>query len=197
MDNVFWIDDKTTYNNQVNNPQWRIHTVETMKLIDKLGGLCGAVLDIGTRNFFTETLEIMYNVKIDSTSGELEEVFICPKEKYDFIHYNNVIEHQYNPLYTLLEIKKHLKPNGLLIIGCPLKPKWITSAKCHFHEFDRYAYDKLIDRAGFKIVEEVLFMKKGNFKGIRNILSMHTTRAMVGVLISKEVVRKLSTTDKA
>jgi SAM-dependent methyltransferase len=81
------------------------------------------------------------------------------------VHYNNVIEHQFNPLFTLLNIRRVLKNNGYLILGCPLKPKWITTNDCHFHEFDKKAYYEIISRADFKEINSIKFSYVFSVKG--------------------------------
>ena len=155
---------------------------ETFSLLDKLGGLKGDVLDIAERNYLTELLEQRYNIGIDSTTGDLDIEFICPQKKYDFVYYSHVIEHQFNPLFTLLKIKKILKKNGILILACPVKPHWITWDKGHFHEFDLYRIHKLIERASYKIIEEKQFHYHKGFRGIRPILGSFYPRLYLAIL---------------
>jgi hypothetical protein len=181
--NNFWASDDITFTNQKHNKKAEINRLKTIGLIDSIGGLHGNVLDIGSRNFFTEILEKKYKIGIDSTSCDLDECLTSPKTNYNFVHYNNVIEHQFNPLFTLLEIKKILDSDGILILGCPLKPKWITSAKCHFHEFDEYTYQELIKRAGFKEVKRIHFYKQFSINGIRGIFGSFFNRQVVVILM--------------
>jgi SAM-dependent methyltransferase len=177
-----WVSQEETMNNQMKNKKALENMIKTCQLIDDIGGIRGDVLDIGDRNYFTYILEEKYNVKIDSTQGDLDEEFTCPKEKYDFIHYNNVIEHQFNPLFTLLEIKKHLKPLGLVIFGTPLKPKFITDATCHFNEFNLYQYEKIIARAGLKEVKRMHYYYQVNIKGIRLLIGSFYKRQVLSIL---------------
>ncbi|GAH04385.1 unnamed protein product, partial [marine sediment metagenome] len=110
------------------------------------------VLDIGERNPFTERLEVEFSINIDSTSGDLDKEFICSKKQYDLVIFSHVIEHLFNPLFCLENIKKVLKPDGIMIIACPIKPHFLTWGKGHFHEMDDYRFRKLIRRAGFVIL---------------------------------------------
>ncbi|HPQ35982.1 MAG TPA: methyltransferase domain-containing protein [Tenuifilaceae bacterium] len=181
----FWADDSTTIRNQKTNYKAFSNQRHTINLINSIGGLKGDILDIGSRNYMTELLEKTFNVRIDSTKGDLDLQLLAPKTKYDFIHYNNVIEHQFNPLFTLLEIKKHLKQDGILILGTPLKPNWITFANCHFHEFNEYQYRKLIRRAGYEEVKRVHFYYQISVKGIRQILGSFYKRQVVSILKHK------------
>jgi SAM-dependent methyltransferase len=184
-DNNFWISDEDTRKSQKNNPKAQINFNKTFEIIDSIGGLKGDVLDIGSRNLLTEMLEERYKINIDSTFGDLDLQFKCFKQKYDFIHYNNVIEHQFNPLYTLLEIGKHLKKGGILILGTPLKPNWITFAKCHFHEFNKYQYNKLIVRSGFMKIKEMHYYKQFSIKGVRLFFASFYKRQVLNILMLK------------
>jgi SAM-dependent methyltransferase len=171
MDKDFTTPINALYENQMNHPKARRNQVETIRLIDENCIFKGNILDIGERNLFTEILENTYGVTIESTYGDLDVEFKTLEDHlYDFIHYNNVIEHQFNPLFTLLKIKERLKPDGILVLGCPIKPSWITFSKCHFHEFDQYRFDKLIARAGFKVVDYVKFWRQVRFNGLRPFL---------------------------
>lgn len=177
-----WPSDRATVEIQSANKKAAVNRANTIKLIDSIGGLKGNVLDIGTRNLFTSILEQEYSVTIDNTYGDLDEIFNCPDKKYDFIHYNNVIEHQFNPLFTLLEIKKKLKKGGIIILGMPLKPSWITSARCHFHEFNEYEYKLITQRAELVRVKEIKFHRQYSLKGLRSIIGSFYSRQVVAIL---------------
>lgn len=183
MDKDFSMPPEALYENEINNPKAIRNREETVSLLIRNNiSLRGKVLDIGERNLFTEQLESLYSIRIYNTHGDLDVEFNCPYFKYDFVHYNNVIEHQFNPLFTLLEIKKALKPEGILILGTPIKPEWITSAKCHFHEFDEYRFNKLIERSGFKVIDKVHFWQDISLKGIRAIAGSFYTKQAVYLL---------------
>lgn len=190
MDKDFTISTDALYANERTNPKAIRNRMETMKLIDKHGGLSGNVLDIGERNLFTEILESRYNIPIYNTYGDLDTGMRVRDEAYgtrlyDWVHYNNVIEHQFSPLFTLLKIKYRMNPWGKLILGCPIKPTWITFSRCHFHEFDQYRFDKLIARAGFTVVDKIHFWHELNGIGVRNLLGSLYTKQAVYILTIK------------
>jgi SAM-dependent methyltransferase len=183
MDKDFSTSTEILYDNELNNPKAIRNREETINLLLKNRiHLHGKILDIGERNLFTEQLENLYDVKIYNTYGDLDVEFNAPLFKYDFVHYNNVIEHQFNPLFTLLKIREVLKPEGILILGTPVKPTWITFAKCHFHEFDQYRFDKLIQRAGFAVIDKVHFWHDIKLLGIRGILGSFWTKQAIYLL---------------
>ncbi len=170
MDKDFTIPRETLFFHQRIHPKAIRNRNETINLLEKHEGLSGNVLDIGERNYFTEVLEKFYKIPIHSTIGDLDIEFIHPGLRYDFVHYNNVIEHQFNPLFTLLKIHEVLKDDGILILGTPVKPTWITFSSCHFHEFDQYRFDKLINRAGFEVVDCLRYWHDLKIFGIRGLL---------------------------
>ena len=177
-----WPDDSETISNQKANKRAIQNQQKTFEIIDSIGGLSGNVLDIGRYNHFTELLEDRYKIIIDSTSGDLDIDFDYSYYSYDFVHYNNVIEHQYNQLHTLLKIRDILKDSGYLIFGCPLKPKWITTSECHFHEFDTKAYYELLNRADFKEVKQIRFSYVISVKGMRGLIGSFYRRQVVSLL---------------
>ena len=153
------------------------HDIFTKWIARKRIDLSGNVLDIGERNPLTEWLEFVFNASIDSTTGDLDEMLICPKKQYDVVLFKDVIEHLFNPLFCLQNIKKVLKPNGVLVIATPIKPHWITWTGDHYHEFDMCRFVKLVERAGFGIISwdhyhRYHHVNWKSFTGIRPFLYM-------------------------
>ena len=110
----------------------------------------GKILDIGEKNPLTVRLEKEYGVKIDNTREDLDCTLSLHGGIYDTIICSHIIEHLFNPLLFLWHIKSIMRDK--LYIIAPIKPYWITPAKCHFHEMDEYRFKKLIERAGLKIM---------------------------------------------
>jgi len=138
-------------------------------------GELGHTLDIGERNTLTERLEMEFSVKIDSALGDLDEELICPGNQYDLVIFSHVIEHLFNPLLCLENIKKVMKHDSILIIACPVKPHFLTWGRGHFHEMDSYRLKKLLDRAGFEIMVWEKFHNLRtwrSFIGVRPILRL-------------------------
>jgi SAM-dependent methyltransferase len=182
MKGILWHSDEQTRVNQIKNPYARMVREHVFAMIEKHGGLSGNVLDIGSRNLFTEILEEEYNLNIDSTQGDLDTCKPTNKA-YDWVIYSHVIEHQYNPLKTLLDIK--LKPGGKLVIACPLKPRWITQNRCHFNEFDKRSFDLIRQRAGYTEIDTDRFMRIFSLSGIRPLLGSFHKRSVVSIWIIK------------
>ena len=111
------------------------------------------ILDVGGRNRLTEALEAEHQVTIDNTSGDLDLQFEIPGTEYDIIIYSHTIEHQFNPLFTLLELKKVLKEDGVLYVLMPERGKLLWT-KGHYHEIDDYRFRLLMKQSGLKIINK-------------------------------------------
>jgi SAM-dependent methyltransferase len=128
------------------------------------------ILDVGQRNLLTEALENEHKIKIDNTSGDLDLEFEIPGQDYDVIIYSHTIEHQFNPLYTMIKLKDALNKSGKLYILMPERGKLLWT-EGHYHEIDDYRFKLLAKRAELEILdktkEKVWRDWKEYFKGIR------------------------------
>lgn len=137
------------------------------------GKVTGKVLDIAERNPLTVRLEGRNGVNIDSTAGDLDICFVPGNTRtmYDTIIMSHVIEHLFNPLACLMSAKDYLKAEGKMYIIAPVKPYWITPAKCHFHEMDMQRMQQLITRAGLFVSDWYEYSVPIEFKfSVRNWL---------------------------
>ncbi|MCK4357204.1 MAG: methyltransferase domain-containing protein [Candidatus Cloacimonetes bacterium] len=110
----------------------------------------GKVLDIGCRNPKGEYFEKYYKIKLDNIVIDLDIGKLYGS--YDTVFCFEVIEHLFNPLHLLLEIRKILKDNGKLFLTTPRHKPYFLRCKRHFHEFYKVDLVNLIKRAEFKIV---------------------------------------------
>lgn len=133
---------------QKNTNQARCVRRQTINYLRKLDLKCN-ILDIGPRNPLSDAIEEKLGLKVVNTYGDLDCDFLIPPKTFKFILYSHTIEHQFNPLFTLLELKEHLSGNMLIII--PSRPKILWS-KGHYHEIDHYRMKMLLKRAGYRIV---------------------------------------------
>jgi len=149
------------------------------KAIDYLRGkIChdDIVLDIGQRSPFTDLFELTFNLRMDNTTGNLDEDFNIPKTYYNIIIYSHTIEHQFCPSYTLKMIKNVMRKNSKLYIFLPCRPCFFT-AKGHYHEIREQHMILLLDHVGLRIIETKKMRTKrparhrlGIFLGVRPIL---------------------------
>lgn len=140
------------------------------------GKVTGKVLDIAERNPLTVRLEGRNGVNIDSTTGDLDTAEWINKigegiSGYDTIICSHVIEHLFNPLLMLQYCYYLLRDGGKMYIIAPVKPYWITPAKCHFHEMDHQRMQQLITRAGLYVSDWYEYSVPIEFKfSLRNWL---------------------------
>jgi SAM-dependent methyltransferase len=139
---------------------------ESMKLIKKMGG------DV----FGVEVSETLYNLAISNDLnvrfGTLSECNFG-NESFDYIRSNHSFEHLTNPLETLHELNRILKPNGELFIGIPnsgsilyklFKNKWYYfGTPFHPFNYNDRNIKLLLEKTGF---EAVKIRYTGNFNGI-------------------------------
>lgn len=112
------------------------------------------ILDIGEENPLKRRLEGRNGVEIDSTKEDLDCTLSLTNSRiYDVVICSHVIEHLFNPLLFLWHVKNVMVDDGTLFIITPIKPYWITMARCHFHEMDYRNFKKLIGRARLRIVD--------------------------------------------
>ena len=144
------------------------------------------ILDIGDNNPLADRLrELGY--RVHNTDGDLDIDFEFELLDYDVILYSHTIEHQFNPLYTLLRLKPYV---NLMYIATPDRGKLLW-CKNHFHEIDSYRMKKLVERAGLKIIEIYRYKHwrywKEYFKiGIRPILRLIFERYAIYTVIQDE-----------
>jgi hypothetical protein len=135
------------------NLQGRTALARKMKYFKNLIKNNHKVLDVGQRNLLTEALENEHKIKIDNTDGDLDSNFTIPSQNYDIIIYSHTIEHQFNPLYTMLQLKDALSNEGKLYVLMPERGKLLWTIG-HYHEIDDYRFRLLAKRAEFEIINK-------------------------------------------
>jgi hypothetical protein len=136
---------------------------------------CSKLLDVGERNPLTIKIENELETTVDSTDGDLDIAFTTPNQNYMTVVMSHVIEHLFNPLFCLMELRKRMVVGGNLIIATPwcsenLKLRFTNG---HFHEIDEKRMSKLFHRAGFMLVNKFYYRRMGGgFNGIRPLIRL-------------------------
>ena len=155
-----------------NKPATKIRWEKTLEFMGS-GKNIKRALDIGDRTGLTEMMEDKYGVKFDNTQGDLDKIEL--KGNYDLVTSFEVLEHLFNPLFNLVQIKNILNTNGRLILSTPLaKPRMLWSEE-HFHEMSKNSIQALFEAAGLKVLRENHFRVYPvtfYFKGIRPLLRL-------------------------
>ncbi|CAM3637745.1 methyltransferase [Flavobacterium gelidilacus] len=137
------------------------------------------ILDLGVPNPFSKImLENGYTVK--NTNGEDldNNQSTLQNEDYSVVTAFEIFEHLLNP-YTILENVKCDK----VLISIPMR-LWFSSAyrsktdkwDRHYHEFEDWQLDWLLEKTGFKIIDKVKFTHPVKKIGFRPLLRYFTNR---------------------
>jgi len=138
-----------------------------------------SILDLGVPNPFSKIMdENGYAVK--NTKGEDldNDQSTLKKEDYSVVTAFEIFEHLLNP-YTILENIKCDK----VLISIPMR-LWFSSAyrsktdkwDRHYHEFEDWQLDWLLEKTGFRIVDSVKFTHPVKKIGFRPLLRYFTNR---------------------
>lgn len=137
------------------------------------------ILDLGIQNPLSKLME-KQGYKVLNTKGE--DLDKCPeivsKYEVDAVTAFEIFEHLYNP-YTVLEKIACKK----IIATVPLK-LWFAKAykneidpwDCHFHEFEKWQFDSLLEKTNWKIKKNTSWTSPIKKLGFRPILRFFTPR---------------------
>ncbi|MCB0465776.1 MAG: methyltransferase [Aequorivita sp.] len=137
------------------------------------------ILDLGVTNPFSEILT-KEGFNVTNTKGEdLDlETKVVKTEGFDVVTAFEIFEHLVSPFNVLhaIQAKK-------LVASVPLK-LWFASAyksktdkwDRHYHEFEDWQFDWLLEKAGWRIVKREKFTNPIKKIGIRPILRRITPR---------------------
>jgi hypothetical protein len=153
---------------------------KTIEFINKLGlNKDDKILDIGISNPFTTIMiDNGYNV-VNSGKMDLD---LYPEKINDndikIVTALEILEHLVSPFPLLKNL-----PGKKLIATVPLK-LWFASAyknpkdpwDCHYHEFEDWQFDWLLEKSGWKIIHREKWKAPSNKIGIRPFLRKITPR---------------------
>lgn len=138
-----------------------------------------AILDLGIENPFSEILK-KEGFKVNNTKGEDLDIFTeaVKTNEYDVITAFEIFEHLVAPFNVLKDIKAKK-----LVASIPLK-LWFASAyqsktdlwDRHYHEFEDWQFDWLLEKAGWHIVKKEKFTNPVKKLGFRPFLRLFTPR---------------------
>ena len=151
----------------------------TLAFLEEVVAKNESILDLGVSNPFSELL-IKEGYKVTNTGGEDLDIdtTAVESEEYDVVTAFEIFEHLVAPYNVLKDIKAKK-----LIASIPLK-LWFASAyrsktdpwDRHYHEFEDWQFDWLLEKTGWRIKKRVKFTNPVNKIGIRPILRRFTPR---------------------
>jgi hypothetical protein len=138
------------------------HLVRWRKTLEFLAGssLSGALIaigvDLGDRTPFTAVLEQHFGCPFENTTIDLDLEPLSGS--FGVVTAFEVLEHLYNPLHALLEVKGLLAgKDARLFVSMPLRKPSFLASPDHFHEMTRRSALSLFTRAGFAVLRSAEF----------------------------------------
>lgn len=138
-----------------------------------------SILDLGVENPLSELMKA-HGHKVENTQGEDldENQWVLVNSKAEVVTAFEILEHLLSPYQVLKSIKAKK-----LLVSVPLK-LWFSSAyrsktdlrDCHFHEFEDWQFDWLLEKTGWKIVASEKWINPPESFGVRSLLRYFTPR---------------------
>ncbi|UGS24078.1 class I SAM-dependent methyltransferase [Flavobacterium channae] len=151
----------------------------TLDFLKKHIATSETIFDLGVPNPFSKIM-VENNYSVINTKGEDvdNDQSALQSENYDVFTAFEIFEHLLNP-YTVLQNVKADK----VLISIPLR-LWFSPAyrsktdmwDRHYHEFEDWQLDWLLEKAGYKIVDRVKFTHPVKKLGFRPLLRWFTPR---------------------
>lgn len=151
----------------------------TLEFLQKVLPAPATILDLGTRNVFSEIME-KNGYTVYNTDGEDLDLLPETVKKYnvDAVTAFEIFEHLVAPFNVMQEITA-----ARLITTIPLN-LWFAKAyqskidewDRHFHEFEDWQFDWLLKKAGWQVKETQKWTSPINKVGFRPILRKYTPR---------------------
>jgi hypothetical protein len=142
-------------NEEAHHIRWR-KTIEFLAQPAPAGMAIKRGLDLGGRSPLTDSLEQFFRCPFDNTTLDLD---IDPLEgRYGVVTAFEVIEHLFNPLNLLLQVRKLLEgEDARLFLSMPLRKPGFLASPGHFHEMSLREARLLFMRSGFTVVRSACF----------------------------------------
>ncbi|ABB23060.1 hypothetical protein [Pelodictyon luteolum] len=173
----------------------RVRWEKSVRFLEKWrvpAGLHPSGLDLGDRTPMTELAEALFGFTFDSSRVDLDEGSLSGC--YGVVTAFEVLEHLFNPLHALLEVKKVMAGSAArLFVSMPLRQPELLRSPEHFHEMSRTAALALFGRSGFRVERSAEFrIRRPLFylSGFKPLLRFFFERVQVYELSTAEVQRE-------
>ncbi|NNC50235.1 MAG: methyltransferase [Flaviramulus sp.] len=151
----------------------------TLQFLQKHISTSESILDLGVPNPFSSIMK-HNGYTVSNTKGEDLDLDISTikNSKTEVVTAFEIFEHLLSPFTILRSIEANK-----LVASVPLK-LWFSSAyrsktddlDRHYHEFEDWQFDWLLEKAGWKIIERQKWTNPTKKIGIRPILRLFTPR---------------------
>lgn len=152
---------------------------ETIEFLRNVAPAPAKVLDLGVRNPFSEVMEAEGYTVTNTTGEDLDLVTEAVKNtSADIVTAFEIFEHLVAPFNVLRDIKAEK-----LVASVPLR-LWFSPAyrsktdewDRHYHEFEDWQFDWLLEKAGWQIKKRHKWTNPVNAVGLRPLLRKFTPR---------------------
>lgn len=151
----------------------------TLEFLEKHVSTSQSILDLGVENPFTKIM-LKHGFNVENTKGEDLDIdtSTIKNSSADVVTAFEIFEHLLSPFTILTSIKANK-----LVASVPLK-LWFSPAyrsktdmwDRHYHEFEDWQFDWLLEKAGWKIIDRQKWTNPTKKIGIRPILRWFTPR---------------------
>ncbi len=151
----------------------------TQEFVHKHLNFSEEILDLGVDNPLSVRLRDDGYI-VHNTQGEDLDIDrrVVQSDKFDAVTAFEIVEHLLNPFSLLGEIKA-----PKLLISVPLRLWFARAYKSktderdrHFHEFEAWQFRWLLEKTGWRIIDEIQFTNPVNKIGFRPLLRRITPR---------------------
>lgn len=151
----------------------------TLRFMNEVVSKDNKILDLGVANPFSEIL-LKEGFQVTNTQGEDLDLntVVVKSDDFEVVTAFEIFEHLVSPFNVLNDIKANK-----LVASIPLR-LWFASAyrskndkwDRHYHEFEDWQFDWLLEKAGWRIVKSEKFTNPVKKIGIRPLLRLFTPR---------------------
>lgn len=151
----------------------------TLRFMNEVVSKDNKILDLGVANPFSEIL-LKEGFQVTNTQGEDLDLNteVVKSDDFEVVTAFEIFEHLVSPFNVLNDIKANK-----LVASIPLR-LWFASAyrsktdkwDRHYHEFEDWQFDWLLEKAGWRIVKSEKFTNPVKKIGIRPLLRLFTPR---------------------
>jgi len=149
----------------------------TLKFLGEFSQPPMKILDLGTQNELGRRMSQM-GYHVSNTEGDLESVTGRLGDNHDLVTAFEILEHLVSPANVLRAVQA-----PRLIATVPLRLWFATAYRNpvdpwdrHFHEFEDWQFDWLLEHSGWKIIRTQKWVSYGVCNGIRPLLRRFTPR---------------------
>ena len=138
-----------------------------------------SILDLGVKNPFSEIMK-SEGFHVENTKGEDLDLNYdaVTKSKTDVVTAFEIFEHLVAPFNVLREIKANK-----IVVSIPMRLWFAPAYKSktdpwdrHYHEFEDWQFDWLLEKAGWKIIDSTKWTNPTKKIGFRPLLRYFTNR---------------------